>query len=430
MAEHWGSHSGMSTERVQRTSLGHHRVASGTVVDARASLAMWLRAGRGQRNMTLDDVARVTKIQGRILERLEAGKFDGLPAEVFVRGFVRSFARCIGLDEDEAIRRYTACTKAEPPPSAKAFVESMSDLCGPISASPGSVTGFRATPIIVEMPAQAPEVVEVVMLPAMGTLVDVPASSAELVVEAITAEASCEIPVATAIALDEQSPIAAIAEGLLTEPTTDKPKKKKGGKKGVARGKRKSLANGTPFEPTPIVVEAAVETAPIAVVAEEAAPIDVVVDVSAAAIEAAPIAEPIVATPVVEDDAPAIGGVWSPKMPVTPTATAPWRMSRGVRATSLVPTVPTIVIDDNDPDSAERELEDRAAAKERAPRARSFLPPILLDREDRAGRQGGLTLAVIILLIAATLTLSYLMRRPSSSGDGVTARDTSTLPVA
>jgi hypothetical protein len=27
---------------------------------------------------------------------------------------------------------------------------------------------------------------------------------------------------------------------------------------------------------------------------------------------------------------------------------------------------------------------------------------------------------VIILLIAATLTLSYLMRRPSSSGDGVT----------
>jgi hypothetical protein len=101
-----------------------------------------------------------------------------------------------------------------------------------------------------------------------------------------------------------------------------------------------------------------------------------------------------------------------------------------VRATSLAPTVPSLVIDDNDPDSAERELEDRAAAKERSPRARSFLPPILLDREDRSGRQGGLTLAVIILLIAATLTLSYLMRRPSSAGDGVTVRDTSALPVA
>ena len=53
----------------------------------------------------------------------------------------------------------------------------------------------------------------------------------------------------------------------------------------------------------------------------------------------------------------------------------------------------------------------------------SFLPPILLDRDDKSTRQGGLTLAVIILLIAATLTLSYLMRRPSLSGDGVTLRD-------
>jgi len=34
-----------------------------------------------------------------------------------------------------------------------------------------------------------------------------------------------------------------------------------------------------------------------------------------------------------------------------------------------------------------------------------------------------LTLAVIILLIAATLTLSYLMRRPSASGDGMTWRE-------
>ena len=45
-------------------------------------------------------------------------------------------------------------------------------------------------------------------------------------------------------------------------------------------------------------------------------------------------------------------------------------------------------------------------------------------REDRSARQGGLTLAVILLLIAATLTLSYLMRRPSASGDGMTGRET------
>jgi hypothetical protein len=81
------------------------------------------------------------------------------------------------------------------------------------------------------------------------------------------------------------------------------------------------------------------------------------------------------------------------------------------------------VIDDADPESAERVQDQRAeSAGTQAPR-RSFLPPILRDHEDRSARQGGLTLAVILLLIAATLTLSYLMRRPSASGDGVTGRE-------
>src|SRR3954469_22399867 len=89
-------------------------------IDARTSLALWLRAGRAHRGMSLDDVAKVTKIQPRILERLEAGKLDGLPADVFVRGFVRSFARCVGLEEAEALRRYAACGLASVAPVAAA----------------------------------------------------------------------------------------------------------------------------------------------------------------------------------------------------------------------------------------------------------------------------------------------------------------------
>src|SRR5690348_3770932 len=85
------------------------RQASAHIGTAEMSLAMWLRNGRAHKNLSLDDVARITKIQPRILERLEAGKLDGLPAEVFVRGFVRSFARCVGLDPAEALQRYAAC---------------------------------------------------------------------------------------------------------------------------------------------------------------------------------------------------------------------------------------------------------------------------------------------------------------------------------
>src|SRR5215510_4274402 len=121
---------------------------SEAVVAARTSLALWLRAGRVHRGMSLDDVAKVTKIQPRILERLEAGKLDGLPAEVFVRGFIRSVARCIGLDEREALQRYAACAgssmlalgSTEIAPAARALVEAMTDL------APRSATAARATP--------------------------------------------------------------------------------------------------------------------------------------------------------------------------------------------------------------------------------------------------------------------------------------------
>jgi hypothetical protein len=87
-------------------------------------------------------------------------------------------------------------------------------------------------------------------------------------------------------------------------------------------------------------------------------------------------------------------------------------------AHAIARSIPVLAIDDDDPDAAERELEERAK-RDKDGGWRSFLPPALLD-QDR-GRQGGLTLAVIILLIVATLTLSYLMRRPSSTGEGVTA---------
>lgn len=65
-----------------------------------------LKEEREARALTIADVARVTKIPERLLDRLEQGKFDELPAEVFVRGFLRSYARCVGLDPEETISHY------------------------------------------------------------------------------------------------------------------------------------------------------------------------------------------------------------------------------------------------------------------------------------------------------------------------------------
>ncbi|HET9989257.1 MAG TPA: hypothetical protein VFQ65_12090, partial [Kofleriaceae bacterium] len=123
---------------------------------------------------------------------------------------------------------------------------------------------------------------------------------------------------------------------------------------------------------------------------------------------------------------PVVADPWQPTMPpVAPSV--PWKRPMSTFKSVSPFALPSLVIDDADPDNAEREREDREIAK--GPHRVAFLPPILLDREDKSGRQGGLTLAVILLLIAATLTLSYLMRRPSVSGDGVTQTHVDTTEI-
>src|SRR5687768_8548319 len=78
----------------------------GPGAESRAELARWLTAGRLARGLTREHVARVTRIQLRTIERLEEARFDELPADVFVRGFIRNYALCVGLPVDDALARY------------------------------------------------------------------------------------------------------------------------------------------------------------------------------------------------------------------------------------------------------------------------------------------------------------------------------------
>ena len=58
------------------------------------------------RQIPLSDVATATKIPLHTLQSLEGGDWSGLPATVFVRGFVRSYARHVGLPAEDAARRF------------------------------------------------------------------------------------------------------------------------------------------------------------------------------------------------------------------------------------------------------------------------------------------------------------------------------------
>ncbi len=66
------------------------------------------RKERERRGLTLDDVSSVTKINSRMLKAIEAEHFDQLPGGVFNKGFVRAYAKHLGLNDEEAVTEYLA----------------------------------------------------------------------------------------------------------------------------------------------------------------------------------------------------------------------------------------------------------------------------------------------------------------------------------
>jgi cytoskeletal protein RodZ len=66
----------------------------------------WLRRQREVREISLRDIADRTKISFRYLEAMEADRFDLLPAPVFAKGFLREYARYVGLSPDDVVNHY------------------------------------------------------------------------------------------------------------------------------------------------------------------------------------------------------------------------------------------------------------------------------------------------------------------------------------
>jgi len=73
-----------------------------------AHLGEGLKAARESRRMTIQDVSDVTRIHPKILDALEALDMSRLPSRPFAIGFVRAYARCLGVDEERAVARFKA----------------------------------------------------------------------------------------------------------------------------------------------------------------------------------------------------------------------------------------------------------------------------------------------------------------------------------
>ena len=85
-----------------------------------SSLGSYLKQEREARRVSIAELAQTTRIPVRILQQLESDEQSELPADVFVRGFLRSYAKSLGLDEEHVLNRYHGRKTPEPPPALPA----------------------------------------------------------------------------------------------------------------------------------------------------------------------------------------------------------------------------------------------------------------------------------------------------------------------
>jgi cytoskeleton protein RodZ len=79
-----------------------------------ASFGAQLKQERERKGVTLEDISLTTKIGTRMLRALEEEHFDQLPGGIFNKGFIRAYARCLGMDEEQAVADYLVATGAAP----------------------------------------------------------------------------------------------------------------------------------------------------------------------------------------------------------------------------------------------------------------------------------------------------------------------------
>jgi cytoskeleton protein RodZ len=73
------------------------------------SFGRYLQTIRLEKKISLEQVSQQTRIGLGNLLLIEQENHEQLPAEVYVKGFLRSYAKSIGADGDEVIRRYESC---------------------------------------------------------------------------------------------------------------------------------------------------------------------------------------------------------------------------------------------------------------------------------------------------------------------------------
>ena len=80
---------------------------------AQQAPCLGLPALRQKSNLTLEQIAHITKISSRFLKAIEAEQFESLPGGIFSTSYLRQYARCIDFDEAVLLARFNEVVKPE-----------------------------------------------------------------------------------------------------------------------------------------------------------------------------------------------------------------------------------------------------------------------------------------------------------------------------
>ena len=80
------------------------------------TLGSILATARERQGLTVEQMAAELRVESRLLEALEADRFDALPAPVFVKGYLRHLANRFGLEYEDLLHRYTGQTDTQDAP--------------------------------------------------------------------------------------------------------------------------------------------------------------------------------------------------------------------------------------------------------------------------------------------------------------------------
>ena len=98
-----------------------------------------LRDRRREKGLTIEQIAETTKIRSEYLSALENSLYDTFPSEVYLKGFLKNYAKFLGISPDHALALYRRENIVKVTKKKYDFVEKIKDKTSKITITPNKV---------------------------------------------------------------------------------------------------------------------------------------------------------------------------------------------------------------------------------------------------------------------------------------------------